>query len=44
MQEHWEVVIHFKVHGSGKNNLFGDGFAFWYAADPNAEGSLHCIC
>ena len=25
----WEVLIHFHVHGKGKD-LFGDGFAFWY--------------
>ena len=24
----WEMQIHFKVHGKGKD-LFGDGFAFW---------------
>lgn len=29
--------MHFKVHGSGKN-LFGDGFAVWYARDRNQLG------
>lgn len=27
--QHWEMQIHFKVHGKGKD-LYGDGFAFWY--------------
>uniref|UniRef100_A0A1I8JGX5 L-type lectin-like domain-containing protein n=1 Tax=Macrostomum lignano TaxID=282301 RepID=A0A1I8JGX5_9PLAT len=29
---HWEVQMHFRVHGSS-GNLFGDGIAFWYI-DP----------
>ncbi len=33
----WEVVIHFHVHGSGKN-LFGDGFAMWYTKEKGEKG------
>ena len=29
--------VHFKVHGSGKE-LFGDGFAIWYAREPKIIG------
>lgn len=35
----WEMQIHFKVHGRGKD-LFGDGFAFWYVKDPMQEGDV----
>ena len=28
----WELHVHFKVHGKGRD-LFGDGFAIWYARD-----------
>ncbi|KAL0277462.1 UNVERIFIED_CONTAM: hypothetical protein PYX00_004728 [Menopon gallinae] len=28
----WELQIHFKVHGQSKE-LYGDGFAIWYAKD-----------
>ena len=34
----WELHIHFKVHGSG-TDLFGDGFAIWYARDRLQLGS-----
>lgn len=37
MVKNWELHVHFKVHGSGKN-LFGDGFAVWYARDRNQLG------
>ncbi|XP_060587633.1 vesicular integral-membrane protein VIP36-like isoform X2 [Ruditapes philippinarum] len=35
----WELHVHFKVHGQGKN-LFGDGFAIWYARDRNQLGPV----
>lgn len=35
----WETHIHFKVHGTGKE-LFGDGFAIWYARDPKIIGKV----
>ena len=35
----WEVVIHFHVHGQGKN-LFGDGFAFWYTKEKGELGPV----
>jgi len=35
----WEVQIQFKVTGS-TGNLFGDGFAFWYARDAMQEGDV----
>ena len=37
MVKNWELHVHFKVHGGGKN-LFGDGFAVWYARDRNQLG------
>lgn len=36
--KNWEVHVSFKVHGKG--NLFGDGFAVWYAKDRMASGSV----
>ncbi|KAK0159057.1 hypothetical protein PV328_009986 [Microctonus aethiopoides] len=35
----WELQVHFKVHGKGRD-LFGDGFAIWYAKDRMAEGPV----
>lgn len=35
----WEMILHFNVHGSGKN-LFGDGFALWYTKDRNIMGQI----
>ncbi|CAF5076672.1 unnamed protein product, partial [Rotaria magnacalcarata] len=35
----WEMHVHFKVHGTGKE-LFGDGFAIWYAKDPKLGGPI----
>lgn len=35
----WEMQIHFKVHGRGKD-LFGDGFVFWYVKEPMQEGDV----
>ncbi|PIK54689.1 putative vesicular integral-membrane protein VIP36 [Apostichopus japonicus] len=29
---HWEMHVHFKVHGQGRT-LFGDGFALWYTKE-----------
>ncbi|XP_053320630.1 VIP36-like protein isoform X1 [Spea bombifrons] len=36
----WELQVHFKVHGQGKKNLNGDGFAIWYAKDRMQPGSV----
>ncbi|KAJ4450998.1 hypothetical protein ANN_02434 [Periplaneta americana] len=33
----WELQVHFKVHGRGKD-LYGDGFAIWYAKDRMIPG------
>lgn len=35
----WEIHVHFKVHGKGAD-LFGDGFALWYAKHPNEPGKF----
>uniref|UniRef100_A0A8C5DPJ0 L-type lectin-like domain-containing protein n=1 Tax=Gouania willdenowi TaxID=441366 RepID=A0A8C5DPJ0_GOUWI len=35
----WEMHVHFKVHGSGKKNLHGDGFALWYIKDGLYPGN-----
>jgi len=35
----WEIQIHFKVSGHGKD-LFGDGMAFWYIRDPLKPGNI----
>ncbi|XP_063980277.1 vesicular integral-membrane protein VIP36 [Diachasmimorpha longicaudata] len=35
----WEVQIHFKVHGKGRD-LYGDGFAIWYAKDKMQTGPV----
>lgn len=29
----WEMHVQFKIHGSGKKNLHGDGIALWYTKD-----------
>ncbi|XP_072122872.1 VIP36-like protein isoform X1 [Mobula birostris] len=36
----WEMQIHFKIHGQGKKNLNGDGFAVWYTKDRMQPGSV----
>ncbi|XP_028315494.1 vesicular integral-membrane protein VIP36-like [Gouania willdenowi] len=36
----WEMHVHFKVHGSGKKNLHGDGFALWYIKDGLYPGPV----
>lgn len=38
----WEVLIHFNVHGRGKD-LFGDGFAFWYTKERGKFGEAVII-
>lgn len=30
--------VHFKVHGTGKKNLHGDGIALWYTRDRLVPG------
>lgn len=35
----WEVIVSFKVAGKGKD-LFGDGFAVWYAKDRMIAGPV----
>ncbi|XP_070621542.1 VIP36-like protein isoform X1 [Erythrolamprus reginae] len=34
----WEMQVHFKIHGQGKKNLNGDGFAVWYTKDRMQPG------
>ncbi|XP_028909277.1 vesicular integral-membrane protein VIP36 [Ornithorhynchus anatinus] len=36
----WEMHVHFKVHGTGKKNLHGDGFALWYTRDRLMPGPV----
>ncbi|KAF3828369.1 hypothetical protein GH733_005066 [Mirounga leonina] len=36
----WEMHVHFKVHGSGKKNLHGDGIALWYTRDRLVPGPV----
>lgn len=36
----WEMHVHFRIHGSGKKNLHGDGFALWYAKDRLQQGPV----
>ena len=33
-----ELHVHFKVHGTGKKNLHGDGIALWYTRDRLVPG------
>ncbi|KOX69869.1 Vesicular integral-membrane protein VIP36 [Melipona quadrifasciata] len=35
----WELQVHFKVHGKGKD-LFGDGFVIWYARERMKTGPV----
>ncbi|CAG9819269.1 unnamed protein product [Phaedon cochleariae] len=35
----WDLQVHFKVHGKGKD-LFGDGFAIWYAKNHSIAGPV----
>lgn len=34
--------VQFKVHGSGKKNLHGDGIAIWYTKDRLHPGNVGC--
>ncbi|XP_064421629.1 VIP36-like protein [Latimeria chalumnae] len=36
----WELQVHFKVHGQGKKNLNGDGFAIWFTKDKMQQGPV----
>ncbi|XP_078095410.1 lectin, mannose-binding 2-like a isoform X2 [Mustelus asterias] len=36
----WEMQVHFKVHGQGKKNLNGDGFAMWYTKERMQPGTV----
>ncbi|KAJ8338481.1 hypothetical protein SKAU_G00374470 [Synaphobranchus kaupii] len=36
----WEMHIQFKVHGSGKKNLHGDGLALWYTRERLQSGPV----
>ncbi|XP_010226495.1 PREDICTED: VIP36-like protein, partial [Tinamus guttatus] len=36
----WEMQVHFKIHGQGKKNLNGDGFAIWYTKDRMQTGPV----
>ncbi|XP_034635445.1 vesicular integral-membrane protein VIP36 [Trachemys scripta elegans] len=35
----WELHVHFKIHGAGKKNLHGDGFALWYTRERLMPGT-----
>lgn len=35
----WRVEVTFKVHGQG-SDLYGDGFAIWYVAEPPRGGPI----
>lgn len=39
----WEMHVQFKVHGSGKKNLHGDGIAIWYTRDRLQAGSITTV-
>ena len=34
----WEMHVHFKVWSQNKKDLFGDGFALWYAKERMHQG------
>ncbi|KAH1167096.1 hypothetical protein KIL84_016268 [Mauremys mutica] len=36
----WELHVHFKIHGAGKKNLHGDGFALWYTRERLVPGPV----
>ncbi|XP_048379054.1 VIP36-like protein isoform X1 [Stegostoma tigrinum] len=40
LMQDWEVQVHFKIHGQGKKNLNGDGFAIWYTKDRMQPGAV----
>lgn len=39
MTQNWELNVNFKVSGKGKE-LYGDGFAIWYAKDRLIPGPV----
>ena len=39
----WEMQVHFKIHGQGKKNLNGDGFAIWYTKDRMQPGKTPAV-
>ncbi|TRY88697.1 hypothetical protein DNTS_006270, partial [Danionella cerebrum] len=39
-QKDWEMHVQFKIHGSGKKNLHGDGFAVWYTKERLHQGPV----
>ncbi|KTF88041.1 hypothetical protein cypCar_00029139, partial [Cyprinus carpio] len=39
----WEMHVQFKIHGSGKKNLHGDGFAIWYTKDRLHTGTVLAV-
>lgn len=36
----WEMHVQFKIHGSGKKNLHGDGLAVWYTKERLHPGKF----
>ena len=36
----WEMHVQFKIHGSGKKNLHGDGIAIWYTKERLHPGRI----
>ncbi|KAK5613078.1 hypothetical protein CRENBAI_001820 [Crenichthys baileyi] len=36
----WELKVHFKIHGTGKKNLNGDGLAIWLTKDRMQNGPV----
>ncbi|KAJ8285620.1 hypothetical protein GJAV_G00028940 [Gymnothorax javanicus] len=37
---HWELQIHFRIHGQGKKNLNGDGLAVWLTKERMQIGPV----
>ncbi|KAG5840970.1 VIP36-like protein [Anguilla rostrata] len=37
---HWELQIHFRIHGQGKKNLNGDGLAVWFTKERMQIGPV----
>lgn len=35
----WEMHVQYKIHGSGKKNLHGDGIAIWYTKERLNPGN-----
>ncbi|RXM92587.1 Vesicular integral-membrane protein VIP36 [Acipenser ruthenus] len=36
----WELHVQFKIHGSGRKNLHGDGIGIWYTKEKLQPGSV----